>query len=70
MIKFLIDSFIDMVRFFTSAATLTGFLAQLLLPFASAPGWLEIGFNTARTWRNIAAGSLPDKGFQFGNARF
>ena len=59
-VKFLVDNFIDVVGFFTTAAGLAGFLAQLFVPFPGAPGRLELGFIAARTWRIVAAGSLPD----------
>ncbi len=60
MVKFLFDSFIDVVGFPASAAGLTGFFAQLFHALAGAPGRLELGFLTVRTWRGIAAGQNVD----------
>jgi hypothetical protein len=56
----LLDHFIDMIRFFPPAAGFAGFFAQLFPPLVSALRRLENRLLAARTWRGIAAVSLPD----------
>ena len=60
MVKCLLDSFIDAVGFFTTAAGLTLFLAQLFLMLFIALRRFEDRLASARTWRGIAAASLTD----------